>query len=85
MPIQLESLAADCWQPEPEFRPTFTEIIARLERCKNITLPQPSRNHLSIPCINEPASCAASASLITFNISDHEEDDFIIIDNPDSE
>lgn len=38
-PSTLKQLLEDCWSSESKLRPTFFEIIVRLRRLRNITLP----------------------------------------------
>lgn len=39
IPDELQQLIVDCWNEVPQIRPSFTEIVLRLQRLKNLTAP----------------------------------------------
>lgn len=49
LPPTLAQLVQDCWDPKPKLRPSFSEILSRLRRLKNLALPFP----LSVSSVNK--------------------------------
>lgn len=73
LPNQLVALASDCWNEDPNLRPTFTEIVNRLPRLKNLVLP-PQVINLALKRlstnISTSSSLKKSAEKVDLNAND---------------